>query len=232
MGLKADSPEGRSPEFWKNPLNGFNEEAHRILREGTKAMLDSSRDRSMVLSLFDCMNAKLDELVERYDPPQDVRDALKQKVSDRIEIFWAQVKKRDGVERGAYWESEKRRVASIILSSLRLTEDKPVGMKTVKQDAIEAMCLGSFDPGSAERLVSELATHKCRSLKEIMGRMEDNPAHMDFLRLLQREGTPRAKKLAEGAMNRMMPESKMPLLPAMAAKVIHAEGRFRPGLRY
>lgn len=218
------------------PVIGFNErafwgKANVVLAKGTREMLLNAKDMDRIVGAYDRMDCALGELVERMDPHYSVREQLYKKVEDRIALLSRMLENR-GADVGEKWETDMKKVAVIVLNAFGRTEDL-VSIPRLVDDATAVLCRGNFTEQGAVVLMAEMSTYKCRGLADMLKHMQDSPAHMDFLRLLEKEGMPRAKKAARKTLDRMMPMTvaatiKEPVRTRMAEVIQLADFR-RPG---
>jgi len=216
------------------PVVGFNErafwgEANVALAKGTREMLLNAKDKDALFAAYDRMDCALGDLVERMDPHYAVREQLYRKVEDRIAILSRMLENR-GVDVGNKWETDMKKVAVIVLKAFGKTEGL-LSIPKLVDNAADALCEGNFTRQGAVVLMAEMSTYRCKGLVSMLRHMQDSPSHMDFLKLLEKEGVPAAKKAARNSLDRLMPMETMVATikePARMAKVIPIDSIRRP----
>jgi hypothetical protein len=207
-GLPAIGFDGQA--FWR--------EADQVLASGTRDMIANIGDRRSLEAAYDRMDEALGELVARANPPQSARDGLMEAVVGRVR-FVGSFMLSNRIDANAYWGSEMNSASIIILKALGKTEGI-VRIDRLVEDASAALCEGTFTKDGAMRLIAGLSTYGCGSLGEMLCHMDNRPAHMDFMRLLGKSGTPAAASMAKRAMERMGPAHPAEDARAASARVI------------
>jgi len=216
------------------PVIGFDErafwgEANMALAKGTREMLLSTRDKKGLVDAYDRMDYSLGELIEKMDPPEGIRQQLYDKLEHRISILSSLLKNR-GVDVGESWESDMKKVAVIVLQAFGKTQDV-VSIPRLVDDASALLCNGNFTDQGAKIFMAEMSTYDCKGLRSLLKQLQDTPSHMDFLRLLEKEGVPKARKAAKETMAKMLPQDVMAVTikaPAAMGKLLHMPSIRRP----
>ena len=200
--------------------HGFWQEANSALAQGTREMLLNARDKAGLVAAYDRMDESLGEIVARHRPPESARAELSNKLGHRISLV-ARIMHTQGIDANSYWDAEMKSAAMLVLKSLGLTKKKVVRIDDVVGDAIKALCKGNFTQQGASKLLAEISTFECTSVRALVGSLGESPGHMDFLGLLSQKGTAKAKAAARQAMCNMMPKVELPrakvlMLPMMA----------------
>lgn len=206
------------------PIVGFDgrlfwQEANAVLARGTREMLVNARDKAGLEAAYDRMDEALGEIVERHNPPAGVKEDLNSKLTDRIRLIGRMMKAND-IDVKTYWEADMKSVAMIVLKALGRTRKDVFRIDRLVEDAAEALCEGNFTRDGAGRLLAELSAHNCKELRQLLAKLEDTPSHMEFLHLLSRKGTMKAKGMAKKAMALIMPPPEPQGRPKPMANVI------------
>ncbi|MFZ5500791.1 MAG: hypothetical protein ACOY58_02620, partial [Candidatus Micrarchaeota archaeon] len=92
------------------------------------------------------------------------------------------------------------------------------------------LCRGNFTDQGAKIFMAEMSTYDCKGFRSLLKQMQDTPSHMDFLRLLEKEGVPKARKAAKETMAKMMPLEMAASIkaPMKMADVIQLPSMRRP----
>jgi len=187
--------------------SGFWQQINPILKQGTKDMLLSTRDKEALVAAYDKMDREVNDVVENFSPPKEILGQLMNKLKDRVRVV-GRIMKANNIDPSGYWETETIGVSRIILRAIGADERDLFRVDRVKQQAIEALMSGNFSRGGAERFLDHLGTFDCKDLKSMMSTMQDRPSHIDFLSFLQKFGTQSTVKAAAAAMNSLVPETK------------------------
>lgn len=193
----------------------FWQEINPILRQGTKDMLLSRRDKEALVAAYDAMDRRINEVVESHSPPEEVLSQLMSKLKDRVRVV-GRIMKANNIDPSGYWQTETIGVSRVVLRAIGAPEESLFRVDRVKELAIDAMTMGPFSRDGAERFIDHLGTFECRDLRTLLSKLQDRPSHVDFLRFLQRYGTDSAARAATGTLSMLAPEAK----PVKLAKVI------------
>ncbi|MFN7990678.1 MAG: hypothetical protein U0R44_00815 [Candidatus Micrarchaeia archaeon] len=185
----------------------FRREAGAILHDGTAEMCRNRRDKDALVAAYQRMDTELAKLVERYAPPAELVEELDYKLKERMSEIGRTIKG-DEVDTSAYWAKEKRAVAIAVLRATGRLKSVP-GLHLVHEEAVGLICEKSnLARSGAERLLREFAVNDCRKLRDMLDNIVESPNHLEFLRFLEREGTPKTKKSVSALIARMVPEER------------------------
>ncbi len=185
-------------------MRGFWQEANSILFEGTREMLINVRDKASLVAAYDRMDWSLAEMVDRWQPPEELKAELHSKLNDRLSFIGRKMKS-DNIDPTTYWAKEEKKVSIAILAAAGVPSEQ-MRLDRLTQTAAAVLSGGSnLSRERAEGLVREFASYECRSLRDILDNVRDEPNHMEFLRFLVRNGTKRASAQAQRTIDRMVP---------------------------
>lgn len=197
------------------PMVGFDEaafwhEANAVLAKGTREMLINARDKGSLESAYDRMDNALGALVEGMSPPEQVREELNAKLTDRLRLVGRMMRAGD-IDAGKYWEADMKSVAMIVLTAFGKTKTSVFRIDNIVENAMDTLCEGNFTREGAGRLLAEFSTFGSKDLKRLLSKLEETPSHMEFLKLLCAKGTVKARNAAQKAMSCLMPIEAKPV---------------------
>jgi hypothetical protein len=185
----------------------FRREAGSILFEGTREMLLNIKDKEGLIASYDRMDCALAELVDRWSPPADLVKELHAKLEDRVNFIGRKMK----TEPSSFWKTEGRKVSLVILKAGGFTS-RDLRLDRLVEDAVELLAeKTNLTAEGARRLIHVFATAECKSVSDILANMDESPNHMELLKFLREEGTPKARAEAQRAFERMVPSERKQL---------------------